>query len=310
MTYLLTNANALTALRSLALTQQELQATQKQISTGLRVGEASDDPAYFAAATTLQTDNGALASVKDALNLGASTLNVASSALTASISALNRIKTNLVSARQSGANQAALQTEISSLQAQLKSIATSASFSGLNYLNADPAATRSIVASFSRDASGNVTIGQITIDPAASGAIALFDSTGGNAGILDAVSTFVAGPPSSGTGFSVSNIDLTQVGTAGHTASIDDLVQQVDAALQKVTNAASVFGAAEARIGLQQTFISNLSDAITNGVSSLVDADMNQASTRLAALQTRQQLNVQSLSMANSNSQLILQLFK
>ena len=59
----------------------------------------------------------------------------------------------------------------------------------------------------------------------------------------------------------------------------------------------------------QQSFVTSLSDAITSGVGSLVDADMNVASTRLQALQTQQELGIQALSIANQNSQLILKLF-
>jgi flagellin len=59
----------------------------------------------------------------------------------------------------------------------------------------------------------------------------------------------------------------------------------------------------------QQTFITALSDSLTTGVGSLVDADMNEASTRLSALQVQQQLGIQALSIANSNTQLILKLF-
>ena len=83
-----------------------------------------------------------------------------------------------------------------------------------------------------------------------------------------------------------------------------------DAAFSEITTAATQLGAAKARISTQQSFISNLSDAITKGIGSLVDADMNQESTRLQALQVQQQLGVQSLSIANQSSQSILSLFK
>ena len=70
-----------------------------------------------------------------------------------------------------------------------------------------------------------------------------------------------------------------------------------------------LLGAPGAGKGTQAKFISTLSDNLTNGVSALVDADMNEASTRLQALQTQQQLGVQSLAIANQNSQMILKLF-
>ncbi len=77
-----------------------------------------------------------------------------------------------------------------------------------------------------------------------------------------------------------------------------------------MTKVASNIGSTQNNLDLQKTFTSALSDSITNGVGSLVDADMNEASTRLNALQTQQQLGVQALSVANQNSQLILKLFQ
>ncbi len=64
------------------------------------------------------------------------------------------------------------------------------------------------------------------------------------------------------------------------------------------------------RIGMQEEFVSKLTDSIDSGIGRLVDADMNEESTRLKALQTQQQLAIQSLSIANTNSENILQLFR
>ncbi len=64
------------------------------------------------------------------------------------------------------------------------------------------------------------------------------------------------------------------------------------------------------RIGMQEEFVSKLTDSINSGIGRLVDADMNEESTRLKALQTQQQLAIQSLSIANTNSENILQLFR
>ena len=60
----------------------------------------------------------------------------------------------------------------------------------------------------------------------------------------------------------------------------------------------------------QLTLVSNLQDALTTGVGNLVDADVAKESANLTALQTKQQLGVQSLSIANSAPQIILSLFK
>ena len=77
-----------------------------------------------------------------------------------------------------------------------------------------------------------------------------------------------------------------------------------------MTDAAGSLGAVKSRIGIQHTFVKGLMDAIDRGVSALVDADMNEESTKLQALQVQQQLGVQALSIANASSQVILKLFQ
>ena len=106
--------------------------------------------------------------------------------------------------------------------------------------------------------------------------------------------------------FQVGQISLSGTTTS---AQIDAYIKQVGAAVTSVNTAAEQLGAASSEISLQTTYISSLSSSLTSGVGSLVDADMNEASTRLSALQTQQQLGVQALSVANQNSQLILKLF-
>jgi flagellin len=88
------------------------------------------------------------------------------------------------------------------------------------------------------------------------------------------------------------------------------MISAVDGMLENLTGVASNLGAINKRIDMQDSFVSDLMDVIDKGVGRLVDADMNQESTRLKALQTQQQLGIQSLSIANTNSQNILSLFK
>ena len=107
---------------------------------------------------------------------------------------------------------------------------------------------------------------------------------------------------------SVSTLDITAANLDYD--DLDDLISFVDDALLKMTSTATILGSAQARIELQQSFVSNLMDAVERGVGQLVDADLNEESTRLQALQVQQQLGIQSLSIANSNSQNILALFQ
>src|SRR5258708_10675721 len=206
MTSILTNTGAMTALQALTQTEKDLSTTQTQISTGLRVASASDNAAYWSIATTMKSDNGALSSVHDSLNLGAATVGIADTALTSVISVMNQIKDDLVSAAEPGIDKTKLQTNITALQAQLQSIANSASFNGVNWLSVNSGAagystTASVVSSFSRDSTGAITVGTITIDTMAT---KLYDSNG-QSGILDSVS--------SSTGESIATMDISALTT-------------------------------------------------------------------------------------------------
>jgi len=88
------------------------------------------------------------------------------------------------------------------------------------------------------------------------------------------------------------------------------LINGVERALSAVTTAASDLGAIKTRIASQQDFVSKIMDAVDRGIGQLVDADMEEESTKLQALQVQQQLGIQALSIANSNAQNILSLFK
>ncbi|RWR44621.1 flagellin [Sinirhodobacter ferrireducens] len=84
----------------------------------------------------------------------------------------------------------------------------------------------------------------------------------------------------------------------------------IESMIEKATTAAADFGSVENRLGIQADFVSKLTDAMKTGIGALVDADMEEASARLQALQTQQQLGIQSLSIANQQPQNILSLFK
>ncbi|MNS91927.1 Flagellin [compost metagenome] len=91
---------------------------------------------------------------------------------------------------------------------------------------------------------------------------------------------------------------------------MDAMIRVVDKILGQLTDAGSTLGAITKRIDMQESFVANLMDTIDKGVGRLVDADMNEESTRLKALQTQQQLGIQALSIANTNSENILRLFQ
>ncbi|HHZ10194.1 MAG TPA: flagellin [Rhizobiales bacterium] len=303
-----TNASAMTALASLQATNKSLESTQNRISTGYRVASASDNAAYWSIATTMRSDNKAIATVKDALGLGAAKVDTAYTGLNAAIDVVDDIKAKLVAAREPGVDKTKIQAEIAQLQDQLTSIGSSASFSGENWLSVDSSdanysATKSIVASFTRATDGTVSVGTLTIDV---DAIKLFDANG-QIGILDTESTTTNG----GVNYSVATLDISGLtDTSADLADLDEMIGTVDSALQSMISRAGDIGAAKKRIDMQMEFVGSLTDAIDRGISTLVDADMNEESTRLQALQVQQQLGIQSLSIANSSVQTVMSLFR
>ena len=301
-----TNIAAMTALKSLQMTNASLEKTQNAISTGYRVANSKDNAAYWSIATTMRSDNKALSTVQDALGLGAAKLDTTYTGLNAAIDVVDEIKAKLVAAREPGVDKAKVQAEISELQNNLVSIATAASFSGENWLSVDSGATdysstKEVVASFNRASDGTVSVGTISIDITST---ELFDADD-QSGILDTEITTTGGGAVT---VSVATLDITAAGIDD--TDIDELISHVDSALQDMTTAAADIGSAAKRVDLQNEFVGNLMDAIDRGIGQLVDADMSEESTKLQALQTQQQLGIQALSIANSGAQSILSLFR
>ncbi|SDZ28638.1 flagellin [Sinorhizobium meliloti] len=394
MTSILTNNSAMAALSTLRSISSSMEDTQSRISSGLRVGSASDNAAYWSIATTMRSDNQALSAVQDALGLGAAKVDTAYSGMESAIEVVKEIKAKLVAATEDGVDKAKIQEEITQLKDQLTSIAEAASFSGENWLQADLSGgpvTKSVVGGFVRDSSGAVSVKKV--DYSLNTDTVLFDTTG-NTGILDkvynvsqasvtlpvnvngttseytvgaynvddlidasatfdgdyanvgagalagdyvkvqgswvkavdvaatgqevvyddgttkwGVDTTVTGAPATNVAApaSIATIDITIAAQAGN---LDALIAGVDEALTDMTSAAADLGSIATRIDLQSDFVNKLSDSIDSGVGRLVDADMNEESTRLKALQTQQQLAIQSLSIANSASENVLTLFR
>lgn len=309
MSSLNTNVAAMTALQTLSQTNKQLLETQNRVSTGLKVGSASDNAAYWSIATTMRSDNAAVSTVSDALGLGSATVDVMYTAINDAITTVSDIKRKLVAARNPSLPRDKIQTEITALQAKLRSTADVAVFSGQNWLVGDSVAgptTKTMVSSFSRDSTGQIVIGTISVNVGPTGSM-LYDSSGNNAGILDKQRTPSGGPPT----YSVSNLNISLLtDSAADLTRLEDMIKGVDDAFSQMTNAATVIGAAKSRIELQKDFVSSLMKSIDTGIGQLVDADMNEESTRLQAMQVRQQLGVQALNIANQSAQMIMKLFQ
>ncbi len=311
MTSLLTNVAARTALQTLTMTNKSLEQTQNRISTGFRVNSAQDNAAYWSIATTMRSDTAALSTVQDALGLGSATVDVAYNAVQSSIDVVTEIKTKLVAAREPGVDKTKIQSEITELQNQLKSMADGSVFSGENWLSVNSGtsgynATKQIVSSFSRSA-GAVSIGTISVN---TDNVKLYDANTASVGMLDGSRGATGALSTTGT-FAISSLTISSLtDSTTDLTTLESYIAGADTAIASMTTAASTLGAVKSRIDLQKNFVSGLKDAIDRGIGQLVDADMNEESTRLQALQVQAQLGIQALSIANQSSQNILSLFR
>jgi flagellin len=249
----------------------------------------------------MRADNAALSAVSDSLGLSAATVDTEYTALTSTIGdstgGLTKLQSLLVEAKTAGIDRTKIQADVTQIQQQMKGTASAATFNGVNWLSttATTPATVNLVSSYSR-VGGTPTTGSIALTVSN---YSLYTST--QSGILDTVSG----------GASVDTISIaTLTDSAADQTTLDGYIAQVTSAINSVASAAANLGAVKNRISTNTDFVKSLMDSVDRGIGQLVDADMNQESTRLAALQVQQQLGVQALSIANNSSQSILSLFR
>jgi flagellin len=186
MTSILTNTAAMAALQTLRGIGSRSADTQTQISSGLRVQTAADNAAYWSISTTMRSDNMALSTVADAMGLGAAKVDTTYTGLDAAKEVLSEFRAKLVAAKEPGVDKAKIQKELEQFKEQFVSIATSASFNGVNWLKTDApqdlwdlsSLPTSIVSSLTRSADGAVRVGTTEVDTAD---ISLFNAGGGAA---------------------------------------------------------------------------------------------------------------------------------
>jgi flagellin len=298
MASIMTNASALTALQSLNSTNKNLEITQSRISTGYRVAEAADNAAYWSIATTMRSDHKALSTVQDSLGLGASKIDTAYTGMTKAIETVNEIKVKLVAAvGASTADKAKIQTEIKSLQGQLKSYADSATFSGANWLSVvsdktaagaaagtDDAVQQDvkIVAAFNRSAAGSVSLA--TIDLKIEG-IKLFD--GGtilavkNDGILDR-QAYVWTSAAAQTAYDTAYNAALAAGDSDTDAGADGVTAAGIADVTAVGYLSSVHNLDITAVGVTDTVITNMITKVEGAFKA-----MSTAATNLGAAKSR-----------------------
>ena len=269
-----TNVGAMIALQNLNATNAQLATTQNRINTGKSVANAKDNGAIWAIAQGQRAEIGALNAVKQSLDRGVAAVDVALAAGETVSDLLLQMKEKALAATDASlktAARAALNEDFVALRDQIASVTSNAEFNGVNLL-----------------------------ETGATGFQALANAQG--------TSTLTVGAE-------VMALGSTNV-TVTASQAIDTL-SDATAALSVVTASIDLVSGALARLGTKSkalsthiTFVGKLTDALESGVGNLVDADLAKESAKLQALQTKQQLGVQALGIANQTPQLVLSLFR
>ncbi len=419
-----TNNASMAALESLRMTNSQLTQAQNEVSTGLAVGSAADNPAIYAISQQMDGNISGLAAVSTSLSFGAQVVSTASSAASNIISTLQTLQNSVTQAGQTGISTSTMQTQVANALNQINTYARNSTFNGVNLLttSADAGAsvtsgTLSVVDGLQGNtldvanqavlangtsvnsltdalgltsnmaggetviASGTAAAGQVTQSILTSGASgvnislaaglsAATDFANGKNVVItngdgttttfefDASGTRPTAPDTTGAtanktvvvtvdtatettnqmigdlvnsmnsnGYNAvtqtdGSVNVTGQGLTGSTSSATHInagttlsagtavITTLQSAITKMTNIASNLGNTTTQITGMQTFTSDLSDSLTSGVGALTDADLSAESAKLTSLQTKQQLAIQSLSIANSQSQSILSLFR
>jgi flagellin len=135
MSSILTNTGATSALKVMRSISSQMDKTQSEVSTGLRVQTAADNAAYWSISTTMRSDNAALSAISDALGLGAAKVDTAYQGMNSVINVLSEFKAKLVAAKEDGVDKAKVQVELQQLKQQIKTVSSSSNFSGQNFLS-------------------------------------------------------------------------------------------------------------------------------------------------------------------------------
>ena len=269
-----TNTGALIALQNLNATNHELDIVQARINTGKRVATAKDNGAIWAIAQTQRGTSNALNAVKDSLQRGQSTIDVAIAAGESVSDLLVQMKEKALAASDTTldtASRTALSEDFKALRDQIAKAVTNADFNGSNMIKASGS---TVTALANADGTSKITV--------AAQSLAL-----GGANVTVAATASLS----------------TATIAAAMVTTVSTSITNVGAALAKL-------GTGSRSLESHLTFVGKLQDSLDAGVGNLVDADLAKESARLQALQTKQQLGVQALAIANTSSSVLLGLFR
>lgn len=280
------SSSSYSALRSLQAVNVQLDATQNRISTGLKVASAKDGAAAWSAASTLRSEVKTNETLRSGIDTYVASANVATAAAEQVVSALNDMKTaiNAYGNTSNTTDQAVYLTQIAAAQQTIKTALAASKTGTADWMNSTTAISVNVGI-----AADGTALSQ-TYTPAKNLTTVLsttvVDATDANAALT-----------------AISSTQLTTAGTPLIKTAIDN-------AIKDVTLFAANVGALSANLTASKDFLAKVADIKNGAISSLVDANMEEESAKLSALQVKQQLATQALSIANQSGQNVLRLFQ
>ena len=269
-----TNVASMLAMQNLSRTQSELTTTQARIATGQKVSSAKDNGAIFAIANNMRGSSIALNSVRESLQRGQSSTDVSLAAAETISDLLNQMKEKAVAAADTQLNTAsrnAMNADFTALRDQITKAVNNANFNGFNLIK-----------------SGGTNIS------------ALADETGTSKITVAAQNLALGG----------GNVTVTASTSVGTQALAAAAITVVNTSIKNVSLALSKLGSGSKALTTHLTFVNKLQDALDAGIGNIVDADLAKESAKIQALQTKQQLGFQALSIANQGPSSLLSLFR
>jgi flagellin-like hook-associated protein FlgL len=275
-----------TNLLALQNTQRLMDMTQQRLATGLKVNSALDNPSSFFTAQGLNQRAGDLDGLLDSMGQGIQTLKAADEGI--------RAITKLVEQARAIVNQASetsdtdrierLESQFNEILSQITQLANDSNYKGINLINNDTGADPALTVFFNEKLRSSADITKIEI-----GGV---DSTAAGLGLAE-----------------ITGANSWVDGGAPDAAAIDASMDEVLTAIETLRGFASDFANAYSIVQNRQSFTENLINVLTEGANKLTLADMNEESANMLALQTRQQMGINSLSLASQANQAVLRLF-
>ena len=309
-----TNYGANIALQNLNATNRALETTQNRINTGKAVNSAKDNGAIWSIAQNQTTQMNALDAVKQSLQRGQSTIDVAMAAGETVKDVLGQMKNLVLAASDPGVDKASLdayEEDFKNLAKQIETTIKGANFNGVNMIASfddegvlqTTGAGKSLKALASADGKNHIDVAGVNF---------ALGGTDSKTSINFDADAFGDARPVAAAAAVMDEDGTTEITpeVAERAAQWSGLMTKIDDSISYVTSSLTKLGTGSKSLDNQLTFTSKLQDTLETGIGNLVDADLAKESAKLTALQTKQQLGVQALSIANSSSSVLLSLFR